>query len=332
MSTLTGMNGFGRFGLHLLKYWLDRSEHANFKIAWINDDKLTLEQALKIIEDEIYVPINKYYKISVRENEITFTSADGVKNSIIYTTAPRHEIPWIGEPEIFLECSGKNTLRKDCQPFLTGNTRLVNVSATSWDCDKTVIYGFNHVEPLDGAKVISYGSCTVNAFTPLAQFVHDKWGVLDADVNVIHNIQHYKLGDPKYDTLLRKFCTLEKQGPMLLPFLNPERFLVNYTVVPYAGVSVIDFRFRIERPQSIDAILHELEHGFGDEGPLAHMYGLDETDRGPEVHKCTPYSSVFSRDQARILGDNLYLRGYFDNENSVNRYYDLTNYLSADNA
>ena len=31
----TGINGFGRFGLHLLKYWLDRSKESNFTIDYI---------------------------------------------------------------------------------------------------------------------------------------------------------------------------------------------------------------------------------------------------------------------------------------------------------
>jgi hypothetical protein len=33
-----GINGFGRFGLHLLKYWLDRSIESAFRIDYINDD------------------------------------------------------------------------------------------------------------------------------------------------------------------------------------------------------------------------------------------------------------------------------------------------------
>ena len=38
MKKNTGINGFGRVGLHLLKYWLDRNDESNFDIKYINDD------------------------------------------------------------------------------------------------------------------------------------------------------------------------------------------------------------------------------------------------------------------------------------------------------
>ena len=33
MELIVGINGFGRFGLHLLKYWLDRNLDSKFKIG-----------------------------------------------------------------------------------------------------------------------------------------------------------------------------------------------------------------------------------------------------------------------------------------------------------
>ena len=40
MKKIAGINGFGRFGLHLLKYWLDRASSSNFSIGYINDDTI----------------------------------------------------------------------------------------------------------------------------------------------------------------------------------------------------------------------------------------------------------------------------------------------------
>jgi glyceraldehyde 3-phosphate dehydrogenase len=328
MAVLAGVNGFGRFGLHLLKYWLDRSHHANFSIVWINDDTLTQKDALDIINSDRFVQIPKLYKISVNGDEITFTSADGVENKLVYTHAKKDKLPWLGKPDILLETSGKNTLSRDCKPYLTKRTGKVLISATSWDADQTLVFGFNHKDHDPKAQVISYGSCTVNAFVPLAAFLNKKFGIKDADSNVIHNIQEYRLKDPKNHTLLRKFCTLEKSGPSLLGFLDEKSFIVNYTVIPYPGVSKMDFRFRLKRPKPLRDILHTLEESFVD-GDLRHLYAMDETDRGPEVHNCTPHSAVFVRDSAKLLGDNLYLQSYFDTENSVNRYFDLTDYLAS---
>jgi len=49
---IAGINGFGRFGLHLLKYWLDRSRESGFEIKYINDDFLSIQKVYDmIIED-----------------------------------------------------------------------------------------------------------------------------------------------------------------------------------------------------------------------------------------------------------------------------------------
>lgn len=323
----TGINGFGRFSLHLLKYWLDRSKEAHFLISYINDDYLKLDQVLQIIYDDIYVQIPKFYKLSVTGDQLTFMSADGHKSCIIYSHSQKYDIPWLGKPTYFLECSGKNTNSADCGVFLTGHTEKIIISATSWEADKTLIYGFNHSDIVAADKIVSYGSCTVNAYVPLAHYLHSVYGIRNSDVNVIHNIQEYKLKDPKNNTLLRKFCTLEKSGAHLLKFLSADNFIVNYTVVPYAGVSMMDFRFELDRVTSLERILYDLDEAMIG-GSLNGLYIFDKEDRGPEVHKCSPYSTIIIRSKARLLGNNLYLQAYFDNENSANRYFDLVNYLS----
>ena len=52
MKKKAGINGFGRFGLHLIKYWLDRHEESDFTINYINDDTLTIDLANYIANAE----------------------------------------------------------------------------------------------------------------------------------------------------------------------------------------------------------------------------------------------------------------------------------------
>jgi glyceraldehyde 3-phosphate dehydrogenase len=325
MKKIVGINGFGRFGLHLLKYWLDRSHDANFQIKYINDDVLTIDQVLEILKNDKRVVFNKQ-QIKKIGSSLRFIAPCGTVHEIEYTTAAKDEIPWLGKPDIFFECSGKNRAKNDCLSFYTGNTNLVVISATCWDADATLVYGFNHKDYVPEHKVISYGSCTVNAYVPLAEYFNNKWGIVDSDVNVIHNIQEYCLAD-NY-TLNRKFCTLEKSGQNLLNFIGEDNFNVNYTIVPYSGVSIIDFRFRLQDCPSISELISELEHSFH-EGSLKGLYNIDEVDIGPEVYNCTTFSSVFIKENIKVINDQVYLPAYFDNENSVNRYYDLLNYITA---
>lgn len=320
---VVGINGFGRFGLHLLKYWLDRNKEADFVIRYINDDTLSLQDAHQIIGNDSYVHFNKY-KVQVKDNTLVILEPNGARHVIEYTNKNQFEIPWLGKPEMVLECSGKNLAAKDCKFYLTDNVRRVVISATSWDADKTLVYGFNH-KRFDGTeRVISYGSCTVNAYVPFTVFLHKKYKVIDSDVNVIHNIQEYRLKDNP--ALNRKFCTLEKSAPKLLGFIGAHNFVVNYTVIPYTGVSMIDFRFRVQEKIVKEILIADLEEAFV-HGELKHLYDFDETDIGPEVYNCTTYSTVLIKDQVKVLGDQIYFQGYCDTENSVNRYYDLVNYI-----
>ena len=232
----------------------------------------------------------------------------------------------IRAPDIFLECTGKYNEAKYADVYLKENTKLVLISATSWDPDATLVYGFNHEDYESKMKTISYGSCTVNAYIPFANWIDKQYGIEDSDVNVIHNIQEYRLKEN--NTLNRKFCTLEKSAKLMMDVINDNNFIVNYTVIPYTGVSSIDFRFKLNQKINIDKILIDLEEAIND-GSLKGLYGIDEKDIGPEVHNCTTFSTVFIKEGIKLLNGNLYLQGYFDNENSVNRFFDLTNFIST---
>jgi glyceraldehyde 3-phosphate dehydrogenase len=326
MLKIAGINGFGRFGLHLLKYWLDRSKEANFKIAYINDDHLTLDQAYQMLLKDRYVHFNKY-KIQIIDKKLFILEPNGTKHEIVYTHSAKESISWLGQPDILFECSGKSTVSSSNLCYLIDRTKTVLISATSWDCDKTLVYGFNH-QDYDPSKhkIISYGSCTVNAYVPLAEYIHQKYEISDSDVNVVHNIQEYRLHENQ--TLNRKFCTLEESGPKLLPFLQNNNFIVNYTVVPHTGVSLIDFRFRTKTPIDRQAFLLDLEHTCSEKN-LKGLYGFDEVDIGPEGYNCTTFSTVWIKENIKLVGGSFYLQGYFDTENSVNRYFDLAHYILA---
>lgn len=328
MSKVTvGINGVGRFGQHLLKYWLERDEDAPFIVSFLNDDYLSLDKAVKLMESDRDLQFDRF---SVRQtgNSIAFTGKSGKEYEIPYTSSSHEIIPWIGKPKIFLECSGKNTDAASCKKFLKGQTDHVLLSASSENPDVTLIYGHNHNRfDVTNHKIISYGSCTVNAYVPLAKYIEDTLGVEDSDVNVIHNIPKYKFHE--LDTLTRKLCTLEWSGPKLLPFLQHNNFSVNYTLVPYTGVSIIDFRFRIKTPITTRKFTKNLEQAIQG-GRLEGLYSITNKDNGPTEHKFTTSSSVIVEPSIKILNSNLYLQAYFDNENSVNRYYDLLSYIVAE--
>lgn len=322
----TGINGFGRFALHLLKYWLERKEKANFDILYINDENLNKYKLLHILKNDKFCKFDNY-KFFLDKNDLIIKISKKIIYKIKISTEKLNSVRWLDKVDYLLECSGKNTKKKNFTKILKKNKSLkVLLSATSWSCDQTIIYGFNHTKINEKSRYISYGSCTVNAYVPLANFLNKNFKVVDSDVNVIHNIQNYKLKE--FNTLKRKFCTLEKSGPNLLNFLNNDNFKVNYTVVPYDGVSIFDFRFKfikkIENIKFKKILKNEIKSG-----SLKKLYSISKFDKGPEKYKFTTSSAVIIESSIEVKKNMLYFSSYFDNENSVNRYFDLINYISS---
>ncbi|HEX8182183.1 MAG TPA: glyceraldehyde 3-phosphate dehydrogenase NAD-binding domain-containing protein [Candidatus Saccharimonadales bacterium] len=317
------INGFGRFGMHLLQYWVDNYKGAQFDIVAINDDALSIEKIKTIIKNDPYLTLKN--SIDFKENALIIKIGNTHKN-ISYSTVQLGSVSWVGEVDLLLECSGKHTEKSDWSEVLISKTRYVVISATSWTADQILVYGYNHQNfSQDVRKVISYGSCTVNAYIPLAKWVHDRWGVIDSDVGVIHNIPLHKNG--KFNTLERRACTLEQVAPHLLDFLHEDNFTVIYTLVPYTGVSMIDYRFRVTKETSKNEFIDSLSDALAS-GDLMDLYGLAEYDNGPEEHKFTKKSAVLVKPNIKVVGDNIYIGGYFDNENSVNRFFDIANYIA----
>ena len=100
MKKIVGINGFGRFGLHLLKYWLDRSEKSSYLIKYINDDFLTIDQSIEIIKNDKNVLFNKY-KIKKIAKKICVLKPDGTTYEISITAEsgfPTNEVLLISQP------------------------------------------------------------------------------------------------------------------------------------------------------------------------------------------------------------------------------------------
>lgn len=319
-----GINGFGRFGLHLLNAYLSENKAANIEICFINDEVIGVDRAYEIISKDGFVKIPEKFSVKKDGNYLVFD--DQIR--ILFTKQKATEVEWLGTPDIFLECSGAYRDKAQVAPFLKGNTNKVLISATSYDVDQTLLFGFNHDNYDDSAEVISYGSCTVNAYVPFAQEVDRQFGIRSSSTNIIHNVPQYQIDSGKATSLTRRFCTLQAMGPKLLPFINDNNFKVNYTLVPYAGVSIFDFAFQLNKQYSGSSFVSDLLSNSGNP-LLSQLYSTVKEDNGPDEHKLTRSSAVFVEDSCSTVGDTVHLFSYFDNENSVNRYMDLLQFIAS---
>ena len=71
-KVICGVNGFGRFGLHLLNFYLENKDKSNFELAFINDDILDINQALDIIVHDPFVKIYSDYQVTIQDDHLVF--------------------------------------------------------------------------------------------------------------------------------------------------------------------------------------------------------------------------------------------------------------------
>jgi len=327
-SVSCGLNGFGRFGLHFLSNYIQLRDTLGFSLTYINDEKLSIFDAVKILNNDKYVQLFKDFKIYVDGEYLVISNMD-YECKIRYTNSDPRKLSWLGKPDIFLECSGRYTDATLARMFKTNNTRVVLISATSLNADQTLVYGYNHHQFDPNSDVISYGSCTVNAFSALTNFLADTFVFESVDVNVIHNLPEHMLTIENRDTLVRKKCTLSKVAPIIIDCITDKNLYINYTLIPYSGVSIMDFKYSFDLSGSAEDVFSVLENEVA-KGSLKGLYGIQEFDNGPQEHQNTRCSAVIIKESSKVIGNHLYLHTYFDNENSANRYIDLTNYIAEE--
>lgn len=318
-----GLNGFGRFGQHAIKQWLERPGPVS--IEYINDPQLTPAKALQLISRHDKLDFSGA-RPALDGNRLLLTRADGLRHAIRYTCCSANAVSWRGLPQLWLECSGLYATAAACRSFVTGQTVQVLVGATSRDADQTLVYGFNHRDWNAASQVVSYGSCTVNAFIVLADWLNTQYGVTDADVHVVHNVPAHRLDAMELPR--RHPCTLETMAPRLLPWLPPDRFLVDYVLTPHTGVSCISFRFGLRAPPAHATATDALADAIA-VGPLARLYELRAADTGATRCALSSANAVLTRSGIAVKGNSLYLSGYFDNENSAARYVDMVHWLAS---
>ena len=243
------INGLGRFGQQLLFHWLHKPKH--LELVRLSDQKIKATEACELLLNHDRLDFTPFVP-RVINNQLCLTLSNGNTISLPYYCGELALSPDFGLADYWLECSGNYTDADYCRKHFGGKTKRVVISVTLENADKTLILGFNENEFKPSHKVISYGSCTVNAFVPLANWIDKNLGLLEADVNVIHNMPDYRIDSNTYP--YHKFCTLETMATKLLKRIRPENFHVNYTMIPFRGVSLLNLRFKTESSNNQGAL------------------------------------------------------------------------------
>jgi glyceraldehyde 3-phosphate dehydrogenase len=328
VSVKIGINGFGRIGRNYLRAAL--AQGSDIEIVAVNDltDTKTLAHLLKY--DSITGRLNA--TVSVEGDSII---VNGKPIKVLAERDPAN-LPWgaLGV-DIVIESTGRFTKADDARKHITAGAKKVIVSAPASGDAATIVMGVNE-ESYDPAKfdIISNASCTTNCLAPLAKVFNDNFGIKHGLMTTIHAYTaDQNLQDGPHSDLRRARAAAINIIPtstgaakalgLVLPELKGK--LDGFALrVPVPTGSITDLTVVAERPVTIEAIKAAYKAA-AESGPLKGilMYTEDEIVSSDIV--TDPHSSIFDAGLLRVIGDQVKLSAWYDNEwGYSNRMVDLT--------
>ena len=325
------INGFGRIGRLVFRAAV---EQGGIEVKAINDltDAKTLAHLLK------YDSTHGRFAGEVE--------ADGdnliVNGKTIRILAERDpaNLPW-GELGIdfVLESTGFFTDADGARAHIAAGAKKVVISAPAKGEDITVVMGVNDDALEAGHTIISNASCTTNCLAPMANVLHEQFGVAKGMMNTIHSYTgDQRLLDAPHSDMRRARSAALSMIPTttgaavavgkVLPALNGK--LDGLSVrVPTPDGSLTDFTAILEKETTVEEINAAFKAAA--EGALSSILEYSEDPLVLADIVGNPHSCVFDALSTNVLEGNMVkILGWYDNEwGYSNRCVDLLKKLGT---
>ncbi|WP_166871998.1 type I glyceraldehyde-3-phosphate dehydrogenase [Salinibacterium sp. ZJ450] len=331
MSVKIGINGFGRIGRNYFRAALAKG--SDLELVAVNDltDNKTLAHLLK------YDSINGRLDATV-ELEGNQIVVNGKPITVLEERDPAN-LGWgdLGV-DIVIESTGRFTKADDARKHIQAGAKKVLISAPANGEDATFVMGVNH-ESYDPAAhhIISNASCTTNCLAPLAKVFNDKFGIERGLMTTIHAYTaDQNLQDGPHSDLRRARAAAVNIVPtstgaakaigLVLPELvgKLDGFALR---VPVPTGSITDLTVTASRNVTVDEVKAAYKNAA--EGKLKGILKYTEDEIVSSDIVSDPHSSIFDAGLLRVLGNQVKLSAWYDNEwGYSNRLVDLTEYVA----
>ncbi len=331
MSVKIGINGFGRIGRNYFRAALAKG--SDLEIVAVNDltDNKTLAHLLK------YDSINGRLDATVEFDDETII-VDGKAIKVFSERDPAN-LPW-GElgVDIVIESTGFFTKAIDARKHITAGAKKVLISAPASGEDATFVLGVNEdlYDP-ENHHIISNASCTTNCLAPLAKVFNDAFGIERGLMTTVHAYTaDQNLQDGPHSDLRRARAAAVNIVPtstgaakaigLVLPELKGK--LDGFALrVPVPTGSITDLTVEASRPVTVDEV--KAAYKTAAEGPLKGILKYTEDEIVSSDIVSDPHSSIFDAGLLRVMGNQVKLVSWYDNEwGYSNRLVDLTEYVA----
>jgi glyceraldehyde 3-phosphate dehydrogenase len=327
-----GINGFGRIGRNYFRAALAKG--SDLEIVAVNDltDNAALAHLLKY--DSTAGRLQQ--SVEVEGDSIV---VDGKPVKVLEQRDPA-QLGWgdLGV-DIVIESTGRFTKADDARKHIQAGAKKVIISAPASGEDGTFVMGVNEgsYDP-ETMHILSNASCTTNCLAPLAKVFNDAFGIENGLMTTVHAYTaDQNLQDGPHSDLRRARAAALSIIPtstgaakaigLVLPELKGK--LDGFALrVPVPVGSITDLTVTASRTVSIDEVKAAYKEAA--EGP---MQGILKYVTDPIVSADIvgdPHSSLFDAELTRVIGNQVKLSSWYDNEwGYSNRLVDLADYVAA---
>jgi len=313
------INGFGRIGRNAFKIGFGRK---GTKFVAIND----------LTEPKILAHLLKYDSVMrTWPHEVSFDEhnliVDGQIIPIVAETEPT-KLPWKKfKVDVVIESTGRFADKEKASAHLVAGAKKVVISAPAKDVP-TFLMGVNHKNAKSTDAVVNNASCTTNSIAPVAQIMHELFGVKKAMMTTVHSVtaeQNIVDGLPPkmHPDMRRARAALVNIVPTstgaakavteVVPELKG-KFDGLAIRVPTLDVSLSDFTFVLKRKVTAE----EINDAFKKAAASPRYKGILGVSDVPLVSSDfigSTFSSVVDLEMTRVVdGDLVKVLAWYDNE------------------
>jgi glyceraldehyde 3-phosphate dehydrogenase len=248
-------------------------------------------------------------------------------------------LPWgdLGV-DIVIESTGFFTNADLARKHIQAGAKKVIISAPATGEDGTFVMGVNE-DKYDAATmdIISNASCTTNCLAPLAKVFNDNFGIERGLMTTVHAYTaDQNLQDGPHKDLRRARAAAINIVPtstgaakaigLVLPELKGK--LDGFALrVPVPTGSITDLTVQASRPVTVDEV--KSAYKAAAEGDLEGILKYTEDEIVSSDIVSDPHSSIFDSGLLRVIGDQVKLSSWYDNEwGYSNRLVDLAEYVA----
>ncbi|RMH38852.1 MAG: type I glyceraldehyde-3-phosphate dehydrogenase [Gammaproteobacteria bacterium] len=315
MTVKVAINGYGRIGRMVLRAIYELGRQDEIKVVAINSSHPIATN----------VHLTKYDTTHGRFNaEVTGDDTHMyVNGDAIAMLADRNpeNLRWADhDVDIVLECTGKFKDREGASKHFVGGAKKVLISAPGGsDIDATVVYGVNHDILRPEHRIVSNASCTTNCLAPVAKVLHQHIGIEQGLMTTIHAYTNdQRIIDNQHKDLRRARAAAQSIIPtktgaakavgLVLPELagRLDGFAMR---VPTINVSVVDLTFTAARETSVEEINAIMKEAADD-----HVLAYNDEPLVSTDFNHHSASSVFDATQTRVIGKQVKVLAWYDNE------------------